>query len=239
MFNVKHNGTLRYQWFRWCLRFGNVLKQMWLICSTVSSLNLLSRPDVDELCPNVPRKCTKQPVRVIFNLKWTRTYHGIEARLEFGMESVATCLQRRVCLWGSSDDDACSIGSVRLICIRRYPSPSWRGCGSRHIITIWARLQAPSITRVPLWWRQYSLPKRRSYFYKTTRCYIPEGCHLHNRRRENLKSHCSVYIYLYVGYCLYSSLVELKNLSYSLYDRLPCNFNHEAVKLSWSHARKV
>jgi hypothetical protein len=26
-------------------------------------------------------------------------------------------------------------------------------------------------------------------FHKTTRCNIPEGCHLHNRRRENLKSH--------------------------------------------------
>jgi hypothetical protein len=26
-------------------------------------------------------------------------------------------------------------------------------------------------------------------FYETTRRNIPEGCHLHTRRRENLKSH--------------------------------------------------
>jgi hypothetical protein len=26
-------------------------------------------------------------------------------------------------------------------------------------------------------------------FYQTTRCDISEGCDLHNRRRENLKSH--------------------------------------------------
>jgi hypothetical protein len=27
------------------------------------------------------------------------------------------------------------------------------------------------------------------YFNESTRRYIPEGCHLHNRRSENLKSH--------------------------------------------------
>jgi hypothetical protein len=27
------------------------------------------------------------------------------------------------------------------------------------------------------------------YFNETTRRYIPDGCHLHTRRRENLKSH--------------------------------------------------
>jgi hypothetical protein len=29
-------------------------------------------------------------------------------------------------------------------------------------------------------------------FYETTRCNIPEHSHLHNRRRENLKSHTVV-----------------------------------------------
>jgi len=27
------------------------------------------------------------------------------------------------------------------------------------------------------------------YFHETTRRYVPESCHLHTRRRENLKSH--------------------------------------------------
>jgi hypothetical protein len=50
--------------------------------------------------------------------------------------------------------------------------------------------------------------------YETTRRYIPEGCHIHNRRRENLKSHwlkpvfesCCFLVwivtpYSLVGYC--------------------------------------
>jgi hypothetical protein len=31
------------------------------------------------------------------------------------------------------------------------------------------------------------------YFDETTRHYIPEGCHLHKHRRENLKSHKGKY----------------------------------------------
>jgi hypothetical protein len=33
------------------------------------------------------------------------------------------------------------------------------------------------------------------YFNETTRRFISEGCHLHIRRRENLKSHVTVYDY--------------------------------------------
>jgi hypothetical protein len=38
------------------------------------------------------------------------------------------------------------------------------------------------------------------YFNETTLCYIPESCHFHTRRRENLKSQsislvCPEYIY--------------------------------------------
>jgi hypothetical protein len=35
------------------------------------------------------------------------------------------------------------------------------------------------------------------YFNETTWRYIPEGCHLHTRRRENLKSH-----YQYINFIL-------------------------------------
>jgi hypothetical protein len=37
-----------------------------------------------------------------------------------------------------------------------------------------------------------------AYFYETARVYIPEGCHLYTRRRNNLKSHSlgSVHVYL-------------------------------------------
>jgi hypothetical protein len=34
------------------------------------------------------------------------------------------------------------------------------------------------------------------YFYESTRCNIPESCHLHTRRRENLKSHSDIVLFL-------------------------------------------
>jgi hypothetical protein len=52
------------------------------------------------------------------------------------------------------------------------------------------------IIRSPWWLRLYVPLKRRSTScYLNTRCYIPEGCHLHTHRRANLKSnlvHCHV-----------------------------------------------
>jgi hypothetical protein len=34
------------------------------------------------------------------------------------------------------------------------------------------------------------------YFNETTRRYIPEGCHLHTRRRKNLKFHKRDYVFV-------------------------------------------
>jgi hypothetical protein len=38
-------------------------------------------------------------------------------------------------------------------------------------------------------------------FNETTRRYIPESCHLHARRRENLKSDGFLAVRLKIGYC--------------------------------------
>jgi hypothetical protein len=36
------------------------------------------------------------------------------------------------------------------------------------------------------------------YFHETARHYIPEGCHLHTRRRDNLKSH----LFSFIHFCV-------------------------------------
>jgi hypothetical protein len=35
-----------------------------------------------------------------------------------------------------------------------------------------------------------------SVYFETTRRYIPEDCHFHTRRRENLKSHILLVVYI-------------------------------------------
>jgi len=47
-----------------------------------------------------------------------------------------------------------------------------------------------------IFWDGYSTSKTPVILYETTRRYIPEGYHLHTRRRENLKSHVIVVHFL-------------------------------------------
>jgi hypothetical protein len=58
-----------------------------------------------------------------------------------------------------------------------------------------------------------------SVYFDTRRRYIPEDCHLHMRRRENLKSHVALplFVFLAGSKFVFIDLIKLNISAYALY----------------------